>query len=84
MSDMVEVLSNGRFFLFVFGLLTVLVMGSVHLGCFTWTHILIFIAVWVAATVVARHGHSHKQVQEWLLVSAADEAGRLEIPDFSS
>ncbi|MBP6185226.1 MAG: MFS transporter [Saprospiraceae bacterium] len=49
MADMVEVLGNGRFFLFIFGLLTVLVIGSKFTsdGSFTWTHILLFVAIWV-------------------------------------
>jgi POT family proton-dependent oligopeptide transporter len=49
MADMVEVLGNGRFFLFIFGLLTVLVIGSKFTsdGSFTWTHILLFVTIWV-------------------------------------
>jgi len=49
MSDMVEVLGNGRFFLFVFGLLAFLVLGSKYTsdGSFTWTHILIISGVWI-------------------------------------
>ncbi len=45
MTDMVEVLGNGRFFLFVFGLLLILVLGSKFTsdGTFTWSHI-----TWIA------------------------------------
>ncbi len=48
MSDMVEVLGNGRFFLFVFGLLFLLVMGSKFTsdGTFTWTEIIIASVIW--------------------------------------
>ena len=51
---MVEVLGNGRFFLFVFGLLLLLVMGSKFTsdGSFTWTHIVIIAATWVALNFV--------------------------------
>jgi proton-dependent oligopeptide transporter, POT family len=46
MNDMVKVLGNGRFFLFVFVLLFVLVLGSKYTssGFITWTHI-IFISI---------------------------------------
>ena len=49
LSDMVEVLGNGRFFLFVFGLLAFLVLGSKYTsdGSFTWTHIWTISGVWV-------------------------------------
>ncbi|MAT58348.1 MAG: MFS transporter [Ignavibacteriae bacterium] len=48
MNDMVEVLGNGRFFLFIFGLLFVLVMGSKFTsdGTLTWNDIIIFTAIW--------------------------------------
>jgi dipeptide/tripeptide permease len=48
LQDMVEVLGNGRFFLFVFGLLVVLVLGSKYTsdGSFTWGDIIIIIVVW--------------------------------------
>ena len=50
MTDMVEVLGNGRFFLFVFGLLVVLVMGSKFTsdGSFTWGDITLISLMWVA------------------------------------
>jgi proton-dependent oligopeptide transporter, POT family len=50
MSDMVDVLGNGRFFLFVFGLLAFLVLGSKYTsdGSFTWTHIWLISGAWVA------------------------------------
>lgn len=50
LSDMVEVLGNGRFFLFVFGLLLVLVLGSKYTsdGAFTWNDIIKIIVVWIA------------------------------------
>ncbi len=49
MTDMVEVLGNGRFFLFVFGLLIVLVMGSKFTsdGSFTWGDITLISLLWV-------------------------------------
>ena len=49
LSDMVEVLGNGRFFLFVFGLLAFLVLGSKYAKGenFNWNHILLISAIWV-------------------------------------
>ena len=49
LQDMVEVLGNGRFFLFVFGLLTVLVLGSKYTsdGAFTWGDIILIVIAWV-------------------------------------
>ena len=54
LTDMIEVLGNGRFFLFVFGLLVVLVLGSKYTsdGAFTWTDIIIFCLIWVAANFI--------------------------------
>jgi len=48
LQDMVEVLGNGRFFLFVFGLLLVLVLGSKFTsdGSFTWGDIILILIVW--------------------------------------
>ncbi|GAB4295058.1 MAG: hypothetical protein Kow0098_17080 [Ignavibacteriaceae bacterium] len=48
LSDMVEVLGNGRFFIFVFGLLVVLVIGSKFTsdGSFTWGDIILFAIIW--------------------------------------
>lgn len=48
-SDMIEVLGNGRFFLFVFGLLVVLVLGSKYTsdGSFTWNDIILISIVWL-------------------------------------
>lgn len=50
MEGMVEVLGNGRFFLFVFGLLVVLVIGSKYTsdGTFTWTQIIVLSLAWFA------------------------------------
>jgi dipeptide/tripeptide permease len=47
-SGMVEVLGNGRFFLFVFGLLLILVMGSKFTAdnTFTWADIIWMTAIW--------------------------------------
>lgn len=55
LSDMVEVLGNGRFFLFVFGLLAFLVLGSKYTsdGRFTWTHIWLIAGAWVALNFAA-------------------------------
>ncbi len=49
LSDMVQVLGNGRFFLFVFGLLAFLVLGSKYTsdGSFTWAHIWTISGLWV-------------------------------------
>jgi dipeptide/tripeptide permease len=48
LQDMVEVLGNGRFFLFVFGLLVVLVLGSKYTsdGAFTWGDIIMILVIW--------------------------------------
>ncbi|MBD3225370.1 MAG: MFS transporter [Caldithrix sp.] len=48
MSDMVEVLGNGRFFLFVFIILFVLVIGSKYTasGFISWTEIIAILAAW--------------------------------------
>ncbi|NOX17328.1 MAG: MFS transporter, partial [Chlorobi bacterium] len=50
---MVEVLGNGRFFLFIFGLLLVLVLGSKFTsdGTFTWNQIILFSVFWGAANI---------------------------------
>jgi dipeptide/tripeptide permease len=52
--DMVEVLGNGRFFLFVFGLLALLVIGSKFTsdGNFTWNDILLIGGAWVGLNVI--------------------------------
>ncbi len=52
--DMVEVLGNGRFFLFVFGLLVVLVMGSKFTsdGTFTWVAIIYIVIGWAALNYI--------------------------------
>lgn len=49
LSDMVEVLGNGRFFLFIFGLLAVLVVGSKFTsdGTITWNQILLVTSGWI-------------------------------------
>lgn len=54
LSGMVEVLGNGRMFLFVFGLLTLLVLGSKYTsdGSFTWLHIIYIGLGWVALNIV--------------------------------
>jgi POT family proton-dependent oligopeptide transporter len=54
MAGLVEVLGNGRFFLFIFGLLVVLVLGSKFTsdGTFTWTQIVVFCAVWFVVNFV--------------------------------
>jgi dipeptide/tripeptide permease len=53
-TDMIEVLGNGRFFLFVFGLLVVLVLGSKYTsdGSFTWNEIILISIVWVIVNFV--------------------------------
>lgn len=54
LSDMVEVLGNGRFFLFVFGLLFILVMGSKFTSddTVTWNQILMISIVWAALNYI--------------------------------
>lgn len=73
LTDMVEVLGNGRFFLFIFGLLVILVMGSKFTsdGDFTWTHIIIIAAVWSLINFVydifVRQSPSDEDERNWLL-----------------
>ena len=54
LTDMVEVLGNGRFFLFVFGLLTILVIGSKYTanGTVTWNQIVFISLTWIVANVI--------------------------------
>lgn len=54
MTDMVEVLGNGRFFLFVFVLLFVLVLGSKYTatGFISWTHITLISIAWLVINLV--------------------------------
>jgi dipeptide/tripeptide permease len=54
LQDMVEVLGNGRFFLFVFGLLVVLVLGSKYTsdGAFTWGDIIIILVIWTVLNFI--------------------------------
>ncbi len=54
LTDMVEVLGNGRFFLFVFGLLTILVMGAKFTadGTITWNQIIFISLGWIILNVV--------------------------------
>lgn len=53
-TGMVEVLGNGRFFLFIFGLLVVLVMGSKFTSdnTITWSQISIIAAIWILINVI--------------------------------
>ena len=48
-SEMVDVLGNGRFFVFVFGMLFILVMGSKFTsdGTFSWLQIILISAGWI-------------------------------------
>lgn len=54
LQDMVEVLGNGRFFLFVFGLLVVLVLGSKYTsdGDFTWSDIITICIIWTVVNFI--------------------------------
>ena len=54
LSDMVEVLGNGRFFLFIFGLLLLLVVGSKFTSdnTLTWNQITYFSIVWIAINFI--------------------------------
>ncbi|OQY05630.1 MAG: hypothetical protein B6I20_00900 [Bacteroidetes bacterium 4572_117] len=54
MTDMVEVLGNGRFFLFVFGLLVILVMGSKFTSdnTITWAQIIYISIGWIVVNVI--------------------------------
>jgi len=53
-SGMVEVLGNGRFFLFIFGLLLILVMGSKFTAdnTLTWGQIIWITFIWLAINVI--------------------------------
>ncbi len=54
LTDMVKVLGNGRFFLFVFVLLFVLVLGSKYTasGFISWYDIIIILAVWTGVNII--------------------------------
>jgi len=69
LSDMVEVLGNGRFFLFIFGLLFILVMGSKFTsdGTFTWSQIWLTAGLWLVINLVFDHiiKISGKKSQGW-------------------
>jgi dipeptide/tripeptide permease len=54
MRDMVEVLGNGRFFLFIFGFLVFLVLGSKYTstGLITWTGIILIGLIWLIMNVI--------------------------------
>lgn len=54
LTDMVEVLGNGRFFLFVFGLLLILVLGSKYTsdGAFTWSDIILIVIIWIVLNFI--------------------------------
>jgi len=54
LTDMVEVLGNGRFFLLVFGLLFILVLGSKYTasGIITWTGITIVSVLWIGLNLI--------------------------------
>ncbi|MCH7515686.1 MAG: MFS transporter [Bacteroidetes bacterium] len=54
LTDMVEVLGNGRFFLFVFGLLLILVLGSKYTsdGAFTWSDIILIVIIWAVLNFI--------------------------------
>jgi dipeptide/tripeptide permease len=54
LSDMVEVLGNGRFFLFVFGLLVILVIGSKFTSdnIITWMQIIYISFTWIIINVL--------------------------------
>ncbi len=53
-TDMVEVLGNGRFFLFIFGLLLILVMGSKFTsdGTVTWNTIILSAIIWTGFNLI--------------------------------
>lgn len=53
-SGMVEVLGNGRFFLFIFGLLVILVLGSKFTsnGAVTWGEISLITIIWIAFNLI--------------------------------
>lgn len=70
--DMVEVLGNGRFFLFVFGLLVVLVMGSKFTSddTVTWTQIIYIVIGWAVLNYIydfflKKSGNNEKK--SWLV-----------------
>ena len=53
-TDMVEVLGNGRLFLFVFGLLVILVVGSKFTsdGTVTWNQIILSVIIWSGINII--------------------------------
>lgn len=53
-SGMVEVLGNGRFFLYVFGLLLLLVIGSKYTatGAISWTGIILITLLWTGLNLI--------------------------------
>jgi len=72
MRDMVEVLGNGRFFLFIFGLLVVLVLGSKYTstGLITWTGIILIGFVWLILNVIYDlflRRLSNREIPAWYL-----------------
>lgn len=54
MTDMVEVLGNGRFFLFIFALLSILVLGSKYTanGYISWTQIILISLGWFLINLI--------------------------------
>jgi len=54
MTDMVEVLGNGRFFLLIFGLLLLLVVGSKFTsdGTITWNQITLSAIIWIVFNLI--------------------------------
>jgi dipeptide/tripeptide permease len=72
MRDMVEVLGNGRFFLFIFGLLVVLVLGSKYTstGLITWTEITLIGLIWLILNILYDlylRKYSNRETTVWYL-----------------
>ncbi|MDX1702170.1 MAG: MFS transporter, partial [Melioribacteraceae bacterium] len=70
-SGMVEVLGNGRFFLFVFGLLLILVMGSKFTAdnTFTWFQIILVTVIWTLLNLLIDQllKKGNKSDKNWIL-----------------
>ncbi len=69
-SDMVDVLGNGRFFILVFGLLIILVLGSKFESStpLTWLHIILIAIGWIVVNLIydAMLGKGDSESKSWI------------------
>ncbi|MCH9029679.1 MAG: MFS transporter, partial [Bacteroidetes bacterium] len=79
LTDMVEVLGNGRFFLFVFGLLLILVLGSKYTsdGAFTWSDIILIVIIWIVLNfiidfILKKLAHANNRAWYWTPMKLGD------------